>query len=65
MKCDGGEWLSEWYVVLWCDIMLWRVVVAKVLSSDEWYVISDEGLDESNGGVDEQEVMNCDVMSNE
>ena len=27
--------------------------------------MSNEGLDESNGGVDEQEVMNYDVMSNE
>ena len=27
--------------------------------------MSDESLDESNGGVDEKEMMNCDVMSNE
>ena len=55
----------EWYVVLWCDILLWSMVVGKVLSSDKWWVLSNEGLDESNCGVDEQEVINYDVMSNE
>ena len=41
------------------------MVVGEELSSDEWWVFSNEGLDESNCGVGEQEVMNYDVMSNE
>ena len=28
-------------------------------------MISDESLDERDGGVDEQEMMNCDEMSND